>query len=443
MQALAAALAVVVLAVMSALPTAARPRTDYDDAIREAERQAAAAETQRAELAAALTETADRLSLATLELLTVQARLPMAQVELEIAESVVAEARADADDLAERLQAAENLQEEVEADPAETSEEAVQARAQVAQMARSAIRTGAGPTTLGLAIGADSPEEFRMNLALSSSAARVQTRTLSSLRDSEAVAAGQVVRLAAVSETIEDLSIAAEDAVVVAEEAEAEAAERLAEVEGLISRQASLQAEIQLEHDLIEEDIAAIEAEQAQIQGQIQALVGARDAEIERLRLEEEERRRQQSGGSGSDGSYLTPSPGVVFLDWPTHSRVITSPFGVRNHPVLGVPTMHTGIDLRAPCGVPIFAAGDGIVVVSAYWTLAGNVIIVDHGSHNGQNIMTLYSHMMDRPMRVGDWVSRGQQIARSGTTGRSTGCHLHFEVHVNGNPVNPVPWLP
>jgi len=99
---------------------------------------------------------------------------------------------------------------------------------------------------------------------------------------------------------------------------------------------------------------------------------------------------------------------------------------------------MHTGVDFAAPVGTPIFAAAGGVVVSAEMHPEFGNLVEVDHG--NG--LSTIYAHTSRMLVKVGDIARRGQKIAEVGTTGRSTGPHLHFEVHVNGVPQNPSKYL-
>ena len=118
----------------------------------------------------------------------------------------------------------------------------------------------------------------------------------------------------------------------------------------------------------------------------------------------------------------------------------LSSNFGVRIHPITGVKKAHNGIDFAAASGTSIYAAEDGIVLISKYWSGYGNCIIIDHG--NG--IWTLYGHIKNGGLLVsaGDSVKRGDKIALVGSTGNSTGPHLHFEVRKNEVPVNPSSYL-
>ncbi|WP_219834373.1 murein hydrolase activator EnvC [Paenibacillus sp. R14(2021)] len=118
----------------------------------------------------------------------------------------------------------------------------------------------------------------------------------------------------------------------------------------------------------------------------------------------------------------------------------LSSPFGYRIHPVTGRRKLHTGMDMAVPKGTPIYAAESGVVIVAQWWSDYGNCVIIDHGG----GLWTVYGHIRDGGIKVskGQSVKRGQKIAEVGSTGMSTGNHLHFEVRKNQEPVNPAPYL-
>ena len=122
-------------------------------------------------------------------------------------------------------------------------------------------------------------------------------------------------------------------------------------------------------------------------------------------------------------------------LCWPTESTNVTSPFGMRIHPVYNEPKMHRGIDIGVPTGKEIYATEAGTVTLSGYSSTAGEWIWIDHG--NGY--ITKYMHNSERKVKKGDVVAKGQVIALAGSTGTSTGSHLHFQIEYNGEPVDPL----
>jgi murein DD-endopeptidase MepM/ murein hydrolase activator NlpD len=124
---------------------------------------------------------------------------------------------------------------------------------------------------------------------------------------------------------------------------------------------------------------------------------------------------------------------------WPVpSSSYITSSYGNRLHPTLKVWKFHTGIDIGASSGKDIVAAASGKVIFSGWYGGYGNFIMVDHGG----GIVTCYGHASKLVSKKGDIVKRGQVIAKIGSTGRSTGPHLHFEVRKNGDYVNPMTYF-
>ncbi|HCT76209.1 MAG TPA: hypothetical protein DGT23_06370 [Micromonosporaceae bacterium] len=142
-----------------------------------------------------------------------------------------------------------------------------------------------------------------------------------------------------------------------------------------------------------------------------------------------------QNGG----GPVLRPGARLLM---PASGRK-SSDFGYRLHPIYHVWLLHSGMDIAAGNGQPIYAAAAGKVVLAGWRGGSGNYTCVAHGTYQATNLSTCYSHQSRILVSVGQQVSAGQLIGRVGTTGTSTGYHLHFEVRLNGTPVNPVDWLP
>ena len=128
-------------------------------------------------------------------------------------------------------------------------------------------------------------------------------------------------------------------------------------------------------------------------------------------------------------GEFLWPIPGYT---------TITSPFGMRFHPILHYYRMHNGIDIGATTGAPVIAANYGTVITASYVGSYGNVVMIDHGG----GIVSNYAHGSEILVKVGQVVEKGEIIMKAGSTGLSTGPHLHFEIKVNGRFVNPLPYV-
>ena len=157
----------------------------------------------------------------------------------------------------------------------------------------------------------------------------------------------------------------------------------------------------------------------------------AREAEARRLAAIKAQQSNYATPAKAGDGQLLWPVPA---------SDTLTSYFGYRIDPIKGYKKLHKGVDISAPKGTNIVAAESGTVLIASWVSGYGNCIVVDHGD----GLWTWYGHIMEGGIYVseGDTVKRGQVIAGIGSTGDSTGNHLHFEVRVNESPVNPIPYI-
>ncbi|HWQ88720.1 MAG TPA: peptidoglycan DD-metalloendopeptidase family protein [Desulfitobacteriaceae bacterium] len=146
--------------------------------------------------------------------------------------------------------------------------------------------------------------------------------------------------------------------------------------------------------------------------------------------LRETIRKMQVSRKGGTVGSVS---------NWPVPGRYeISSPFGWRTHPITGVRSLHTGIDIPAPTGTALHAVGAGEVIYAGWYGGYGNAVVIDHG----KGVSTLYAHQSRLAVSDGQQIAQDQVIGYVGSTGFSTGPHLHFEVRINGNPTDPLQYF-
>ena len=193
----------------------------------------------------------------------------------------------------------------------------------------------------------------------------------------------------------------------------------------------ALVTELTAQEKEIQKNIQSMEQASNEIGAQIQAIQAQQAAAAAAAAAA-----NQGSGGAGYDGAYV-PANGVLTFPVPSYYGV-TSEYGWRGDPFSGGQSFHMGIDLGASMGAPVLAAGDGRIILQEYHWSYGNYVVIDHG--NG--LSTVYAHMSAFTKPFGSVVKAGEQIGAIGTTGASTGPHLHFEVRVNGQHTQPRGYL-
>jgi len=148
------------------------------------------------------------------------------------------------------------------------------------------------------------------------------------------------------------------------------------------------------------------------------------------------------NGGPATPTTVSTPIAPTMGVSIPSRAPLAasttTSSYGMREHPVLGGMRQHKGIDLAAPVGTPVYATADGTVERADLFSSYGLYVAIDHGN----SLETRYAHMSRLAVAAGERVHKGEIIGYVGTTGRSTGPHLHYEVRVGGEAVNPIPYM-
>ncbi len=193
------------------------------------------------------------------------------------------------------------------------------------------------------------------------------------------------------------------------------------------------QLSLKAKHTKLQQKQAALEKEEQALLNIEKQVVKDADELTKILKKQYADKKAQQAAASAA--KY---SGGKLMWPVPTKYHRISSDFGMRLHPTLKRRLLHTGIDIPAPRGIAIYAATDGQVVHSGWLGSYGYAIIVDHGG----GIMTLYGHCSSLVAGKDEYVKRGQKIANVGSTGRSTGNHVHFEVRKNGEYVDPKPYV-
>lgn len=194
---------------------------------------------------------------------------------------------------------------------------------------------------------------------------------------------------------------------------------------------ASITASISAKKREVEQD----KAEQANLVAKLRSERAAFEAAAEQL--ERDSRQIEAMIRRMMANRKKTPRMGTGRMQMPVEGR-LSSNFGPRKHPIHGVVKKHNGVDFGAPHGTPIHAADGGVVLYVGWYGGYGKIVMIDHGD----DLVTLYAHTSRYVVSTGQKVERGQLIAYVGTTGLSTGPHLHFEVRRNGTPVNPISYL-
>lgn len=338
---------------------------------------------------------------------------------------------------------------------------------------------GAGTESqFGLVFGAGTPQEFADRIIMADTASNVASDTVDSLATMHADNVSTRSYLTSVRGEIAELKRQAELALQNAEAAAAAATQAKeqaiiarqnaetartnaetakSQLDKLKAQQSAFAKDLQAQKASEQSDLAAARAEAARLNAilverarQARLAEQRRKAKLEAERQAKIRAEQKKAAEARKKGQNYTPKvPPPVVAD-PTPSNFLSRPaggpttsgFGMRWHPVLQKWMLHDGLDWGIACGTPVYAAAPGDVV-RAGWRPSGwgNQVVIDHGMHRGVDLVTTYNHLSSI-VKWGGHVNRGQLLGYSGTTGYSTGCHLHFGVYEDGTPVNPNKWL-
>jgi murein DD-endopeptidase MepM/ murein hydrolase activator NlpD len=360
-----------------------------------------------AEAAAAVLAAQQALQSAETQLAAVRARLVEAEQTRTAAQAVRDEAarKAAAAKVAE-TQAARALDAKVD--------DLDEQRDLLGALARQAYRTGGPFSSLSVVLESSTPQEFASNLRAVEAVLRSEDVVIAALAAELAELAEVEARRTAAREERERAEAVAERALDLATQAEQTAALVEKETQSLVTAREQALATAQRAQA---EDLEKYRGQVMASQAVGYSLVAWSDA-------------LARSGTVQGTGSFARPGYGSP-----------TSPFGMRIHPIFGSAHLHGGADYGIGDG-GIYAADSGMVVLAGYNASYGNMTVISHGRIGSSSLATLYAHQSRIIVRPGDVVQKGQLIGLVGSTGNSTGPHLHFEVRVNGTPVDPEPWL-
>jgi murein DD-endopeptidase MepM/ murein hydrolase activator NlpD len=342
-----------------------------------------------------------------------EAKVLAAQVDLNAKQAAATLAQARDVEVAQQLSLAQAAEAQAKDELAATKHKAVQTNNVLGALARQ-VYQGSDMSMLAVALQAKSPDDFATGMALADTATRIETEALRQLSVQRAEEAATTAKLTAARQAVAVLKQQAADALAAMNDAAQQAAAAKATLDSLAAQQSA--------------EVAAVEAQKAAERKRLSEL----QSQSNHLRLVLARLAAKEHGGiwrrTGGLLSYPVLGP-------------LSSPFGMRYHPILHYWRMHTGQDFAVACGTPVHAAASGRIVGAGWAGGYGNRITIDHGRLNGKGLATTYNHL-SRFVRTGGHITRGEVIAYSGTTGLSTGCHLHFEVRINGVPVNPMRYL-
>lgn len=319
----------------------------------------------------------------------------------------VEEAQSEVDTIQQSIDSKQSEINEAEADIEQTKQEIAERQEGLNDRLRTMYKNGS-VGYLDVLLGSNSISEFLNNLEMIQRIYRNDQDTLVELEDQHAV--------------LEEKQTALEN--------------EKAELDAEMVKKQEKQEELETSQAALQEKLDALTAEAESISAEI----AERQRQLEEQRKQEEAQKQQEDNSSSDSSSSSSGSSGVgtgQFI-WPCNSTYITSEFGYRVHPLTGVWTGHTGIDIGCSMYESIYAADSGTVILSGWYGGYGYAVVIDHGG----GLSTLYGHNEELYVSVGDKVSQGDVIAGAGSTGWSTGPHLHFEVRVNGECVDPMNYL-
>ncbi len=347
---------------------------------------------------------------------TAQGKLDAAKSQLSNTRGALATAKAQDAEMQAKLATTEA---ELDAAMARLSKGKAELRSSEAKVEQFAVRNieqgDPGMRAFSDLLRGEDPNAYSEQMSLNDAVSDDQLATMQNLAATRVILEVNRDRVQKLRDQVKEQREAAAANLVRKQQLESAAESQAAEVADLVTaRKGARDTAAKLKAD-DKKQLASLESDRQRLENQIRALTP------------------KQVNDAGGDGGGT--------LSYPA-SGSITSPYGMRFHPVLHVWKLHDGTDFGTGCGAPVRAAAAGTVMQTYYNGGYGNRVILNNGRMRGKSVVTTYNHLTRWIVSPGQHVSRGQTIGYSGTTGYSTGCHLHFMVIANGSTVNPMGWL-
>lgn len=413
--AVAVAVAAVVMAPMSAVH--ADERSDAED-------QQFSAQQKEQELTASLEGVSSELGQAYLDLQKAKQSLSTAEDALSEAESTLATKEREQQTASDQLDVAQADLDELTKDAESTKKTADETESSVGELVVSTHQGDNSLTSWSYVLSSDDVEELTDRADTMEIASGVQESALQVAETERAQAANRKARQDATTERVATLKEKADEAEKAAQEAKDDAQTKRDEVASLKKEKEEAAKTLENQKGDLEEQLKQASADEA--------AAAAKIAEIDA-------RNQASSAYTGTSGSVDASSLGSGAIGHPiTGTLTVASPYGYRIHPITGVRRLHAGVDLVAAEGQPQYAAVSGTVTYNQN-SSCGSGLFIDGGVINGQSVVLAYCHLSAYSVADGATVSKGDQIGLTGHTGGATGPHCHFEVHINGQTIDPM----
>ena len=399
-------------------------------------------DSQIQESRAELHESYDQLAKSTASYTRAETQYKAVQVRYAAAQGRLAAAKAADVVAASKLKAAEEALQTALSD-VDAGEQVILAQKQVAgRAAQSAYQQQNSLVGLSIVLNGASPADVATGVQVQRNVFGIQGNTITKLNNAQAQLANKRAKVSQAEKIV--AAQRAEAARTVQQVTALTLQVALDKAEAAKLAQARLVAYKAAEKDKNSElaQYNALVAERNRVQAILVARAKAEKAAAARRKAAAEARERAKAKKEHRPPRDVPDDPDSSSgLSYPINTY-ITSPYGMRFHPVLHYWKLHDGTDFGAGCGTPIHAAASGVITDRYYNGGYGNRLFLSNGVINGSSITTVYNHLSRYKVRVGQRVRKGQVIGYVGTTGYSTGCHLHFMVYQDGRVVNPMRWL-